>query len=125
MFNCKSFDAAAFNRKLAAQRKVAEEKLKKACEKSARDQANLMARTAPVGPQAPHIRDTIEVEITADGATARVGSPETPAAPIEQGHMKKNGTHVPGARFFYPARKVIGKKHRGRVRRAGRGRGTD
>jgi hypothetical protein len=46
----------------------------------------------------------------------QVGDHKTPAAPIEFGHMD-HGKHVPAHPFFFPLRRVMNKRLRGRMRR--------
>lgn len=105
---CTPWNSSEYNRKLDAQRKAVATKLADLNRKYANKTAELMRRNAPVSDHAPHIKDTIVV-ISEDAFTykVRVGSEETPAVTIEQGHIAPDGSHVPGARFIYNAIKVV------------------
>lgn len=109
-----------FERYLREARVNAESEARRACELAANEAAALARASVPRGdPRAGHIQDSIRVEKRdADTWAVVVGDAGSPyAAPLEFGHKAPDGTRIAPKKFFFPAIRVINKRHRARIRR--------
>jgi HK97 gp10 family phage protein len=108
-------------RKLEQLPQILRDEVREALDQSANEMADMVRTNLPNGPdERGHIRDSVAVKEGRHGLSVEVsmGDGAHPyAAPLEFGHA--NGSkHTPATPVFFPARKVVGKKHRNRVRRA-------
>jgi hypothetical protein len=115
-------DMARFNRNVEAARTSLQTDVKKVVDKTAADFEKTIRRNVPKHPLAPHIGDTVRTE-PGDPAkiekVVRIGNAAAPyGAPLEYGHVDKNGNFVHGARFWTPAKKIFNKRFRSRVKSA-------
>jgi hypothetical protein len=67
-----------------------------------------------------HLASTLSKQAgkTETAVAVGIGDAEEPAGPIEWGHKARDGSHVAGRPFFYPARRVGFKRWKGRTARA-------
>jgi hypothetical protein len=116
-----TFDVSAFNRKAFALPDEARKAMMDTIVKSTDEAVNKIKNNLPTGPERNgHIRDTVKAERGRTVMTIDVvmGSAEQPyPAGLEWGHMV-HGKHVPAQPVFFPAIKIVRKKHRARMRRA-------
>lgn len=107
---------------VAALKEEVRDELAAANEKSADELVKRIKRAIPVGPpENGHLRDTVRKERGDHELSVRVveGSEEQPhAAPLEFGHMAKDGSRVPPQPHFFTSVTVERKKHQGRATRA-------
>ncbi|MDO1559823.1 HK97 gp10 family phage protein [Brevundimonas sp. 2R-24] len=111
---------AEFQRRIDALPDHVRTAARQALEKSTDEAVSLIQRNVATHPDAPHIRDTVRAEPGRSDLSIDVvmGSEEAPyAAPLEFGHMAPDGSHVPAQPVFYPAVKVVRKRHRSRIAR--------
>lgn len=109
----------AYEARLKRMPPVAKGIIAQAITKSGDEAEKLVRRNVPVSDEAPHIRDTIARTQKQLSASIAVGSVIRPAAPLEFGHKDhRSGKKIKAVPFFYPALKVVIKRHRGRVNRA-------
>lgn len=97
--------------------------LKEQLDRSADEMVALVVRNIPDGPdKGGHIRDAVHKEAGKHDLSVVVvyGDAEHPyAAPLEFGHA--NGSkHTAPTPVFFPARRVVAKKHKRRMSRAAR-----
>jgi len=110
----------ALNRKLAAMPVAAKAEIKKALDKSAAEMEAMATALAPV--ENGDLRRSVvrshegshELQVI-----VRAGDENTPAGPVEFGHDQDSpdGGAAP-VPFFWPAYRVMKKRHKGRVKRA-------
>lgn len=98
----------------------AEREARRACELAANEAAALAKASVSKGDaRGGHIQDSIRVvKIDADTWAVKVGDAAREyAAPLEFGHAAPDGSRVPPRKFFFPAIRVVNKRHRARIRR--------
>jgi hypothetical protein len=99
-------------------------RLKAANQKSADEFAALVRSAVPQDPRSRdgHLAGTIqEASAGVVGVQVSIGSEDHPyPAHLEFGHRARDGKHVPGKAFWYPAKRVIQKRARTRMLRAQR-----
>jgi hypothetical protein len=101
----------------------AEAMILKANELSAKQFAATVRRAIPRGdPKGGELVNTIVTEQpTRVGVSVSIGNPEVPyPLHLETGHRARDGTHVPGKAYWFPAKQVTKKSARNRVLRAER-----
>jgi hypothetical protein len=95
--------------------------LLKANQKSAKDFQALVRATAPVDPESRHghLVDTLAQTEDARSVSVSIGN-ETHRYPfhLEVGHRARDGSHVPGKAFWFPAIRVLKKRRLGQIVRA-------
>lgn len=109
-----------FNDLLERAKRDAEAEAMRACEVSAKELEALVKATLGRGdPRNGHLIDSV-VAYRVDDTTwgVKVGSEALKyAAPLEFGHGNADGSRTPPRKFFFPAVKIINKKHGRRIRR--------
>lgn len=91
--------------------------MEKSVAKSGDEFVALAKRNVKTDVEAPHLRDSIRVQPGLKAMSVKVlAGDETRdyAGPVEYGHMK-GATHVRGQPFFWPAYRVIKKRHSRRM----------
>lgn len=108
---------AKFTRRLPAE---ARQKVKAANLKNAEEFRALLVRIMPSSEDAPHLRDSVELkEVGEFGVQVSEGNAQVPyPAHLELGHRARDGTQVEAMPHWFPAKRVLKKKHRGRQSRA-------
>jgi hypothetical protein len=115
---------AAWKRKvLQRYPQAARDQIRQANERSADDYAGLLRRIIARGdPKDGHLVDTIRKdasEASEVGFSVSIGDAAHPyPLHLETGHRAADGTHVPAKPAIFPARRVVAKRHKGRVARA-------
>lgn len=100
---------------------AAREEIKKANDRNADEFMGLVKRIIPKGdPRDGNLVDTLEKRDGEDtGVLVTIGGPAAPyPLHLEGGHRAPDGTHVPATPYWYPAKRVLLKKTRGRASRA-------
>lgn len=102
---------------------AAREEMRKANHKSADDFADLLGRVIVKGdPARGHLADTIRKDESGGSDIAAAVSIGDAAHPyplhLELGHRAADGSQVAGKPAIIPARRIVAKRHKGRVSRA-------
>jgi hypothetical protein len=98
--------------------------LLKANTASAREFERLVRSAVPVGdPAGGHLVSTLgSRQVGPTGVEVSIGEPGSQGYPLhlEAGHRARDGSHVPGKPFWYPAKRLTKKRARSRIVRAER-----
>lgn len=102
------------------------DQIKAANTKNADEFIKLVATNIPRGdPEDGNLVDTLHKgDATGNrrsetGVVVTIGGPDQPhPVHLEAGHRNKDGTHVPGKPYWWPARRVLRKRAKSRVARA-------
>lgn len=101
----------------------AEAEMLKANERNAKEFAATVRRIVPRGDDRDGhlVASLVEYRLPGIGVGVSIGGPEFPyPLHLEAGHRNKDGSVTPAKPFWYPAKRVLAKKARGRQLRAQR-----